>query len=249
MKALRILPMALLLASCSLSPPGRHELLIILPPLPPCWSWLPEQRMALAWRDSRGRLRSEPAMPGSRLSVDVERGYPQAILALPSSAGRGLRPAGALYPESVAAGSADGPSVDELALDWSGGYAGSLALALAGAGIDPWGFDLSRLASEAVDRCGDPWLVPVLDTARRLSRSEFRIDAFAPTRRSEVKLPGQGPWAPESPFASVGSDSVAKLPAGLWRFLGLDEELLASVGAAGEASFVRRGNLTRPGAR
>ncbi len=242
MKALPSLSLAALLASCCpcspYGPAGRHELLLAVPSLPPTWALLPEQRMALTWRGPGGRLVSALAQPGSELSIEVERGLPQAILALPSSAGRGLMPAGALYPEGVSEG-------DRLSLDWTGGYAASLALALSGAGIDPWAYDLSRLAVEATRRCGDPWLRPALGTAEALAKRDFRIDAFGLPRRFAVSLPGPGPWAPESPFAPAGSVSgagacVAQLPVGLWRFLGSGEELLVSVDAEGEAAFLRR---------
>jgi hypothetical protein len=180
------------------------------------------------------------------LRVDVERGRPQAILALPSSAGRTLQPAGALYPEALTKGAspADG-GADELVLDWPGGYAASVALALAGGGIDPWGYDLSRLAREALDRCADPWLIPALEAARRLLALEFRIDAYKEPKRMRVNLPEPGPWVPESPFegaaeSSIAGGWVAAVPEGLWRFLSPDEELLLSVDAEGRAAFVRR---------
>jgi hypothetical protein len=174
------------------------------------------------------------------MHIEVERGLPQSILALSSSAGRGLMPAGALYPEALAA------SVeDEVVLDWKGGYAACVALALSGGGVDPWGYDLSKLVDEAVARCRDPWLIPANETAQRLADLDFRIDAFKEPKRWSVSLPGSGPWAPESPFAaapaaSSGGDSVVLLSEGLWRFLGPGEELLASVDAAGRATFIRR---------
>ena len=145
-------------------------------------------------------------------------------------------PAGTLYPEALAEGGGD-----ELVLDWEGGYAASVALALAGGGADPWGYDLSRLAGEALARNGDPWLLPALETARRLMASEFRIDAFKETRRWAVSLPGPGPWAPESPFAAApAGDCVAELPEGLWRFLGTEGELFASVDSEGRLAFAHR---------
>jgi hypothetical protein len=238
--------LALMPASCSLpagSPygaMGSHEVLLILPPLPPGWAFLPDFRMALTWRGLDGRLRSALALPGTSLRIEVERGLPQSILALPSSAGRGLMPAGALYPEALAASAGD-----ELVLDWKGGYAASVALALLGGGVDPWGYDLSKLADEALARCGDPWLIPAHETARRLADLDFRIDPFKEPLYRKVSLPGSGPWAPESPFAAVptastAGDSVASLSEGLWRFLSPGEELLVSMDAEGRATFIRR---------
>jgi len=216
---------------------GGQRLLLVLPVPPPSWSFLPELRMALTWRGRGGLLRSALLLPGQSLEVEVDRGLPQAILALPSSSGRGLRPAGAIYPR-------DGG--DELELDWRGGYAASLALALLGGGIDPWGFDLTRLADEACERWADPWLLPCLDAAQALAQQDFRIDMLGQARSFQVRLPGPGPWAPESPFGqaavstSASEAPLAQLPEGLWRFLGADEELLVRVDAEGRAIFVTR---------
>jgi len=191
--------------------------------------------MALTWRGPGGLLRSALVEPGARLRVEVDRGRPQAILALPSSAGRGLRPAGAIYP-----GNAGG----QLALDWRGGYEASLALALLGGGVDPWLFNLGRLVDEALARCGDPWLLPVLDVAQALADRSFRIDLYRRMPSFALRLPGIGSWAPESPFAPApvgeGEGSTVTLGEGLWRFLGPSEELLVSVDAEGGAVFVRR---------
>jgi hypothetical protein len=214
---------------------GSHEILLILPPLPPAWASLPDFRMALTWKGPGGRLRSALALPGSALRIEVERGLPQSILARPSSAGRELMPAGALYPEAMATDAGE-----ELVLDWKGGYAASVALALLAGGVDPWGYDLSRLAGEALARCGDPWLIPAHETAQRLADLDFRIDAFKEPLRRPVSLPGGGSWAPDSPFAAAPTASVAALSEGLWRFLSPGEELLASVDAEGRATFVRR---------
>ena len=235
-----------ILSSCSLltdsggekSPFGRmgcHELLLILPPSPPAWIFLGDLRMALTWKGPGGLLRSALVLPGTTLRIDVDRGIPQAILALPVSMGRGLMPAGALYPEALA-----GQGCDELVLDWKGGYSASIAFALAREGVDPWGYDLSRLADGALTRSGDPWLIPVLEAARRLVDLDFRIDAFTMPSRHAVNRPGPGPWAPESPFASEPHSLVALLPEGLWRFLGRDEEMLVSVDTDGGMAFVRR---------
>jgi hypothetical protein len=229
-----------LLGSCSLLGPypggpgfgalGSQSLLLVLPTVPPGWASLPDLRMALTWRGSGGRLCSALASPGSRFRIEVERGLPQAILALPSSAGRGLLPAGAIYP---------GTAGEELVLDWKGGYAASVALALGRAGVDPWGFDLARLAEEALSRCGDPWLFPALESARALAERDFRIDLFREPQRFPVILPGPGPWAPESPLAPAPGQP-ALLPKGLWRFLGSGEELLVSVDPEGGALVLRR---------
>jgi hypothetical protein len=234
----------MLFASCSL-PGAAHELRVALPSLPPAWAFLPDLQIRLAWRSCSGELRSECVSPGSSLNIEVERGFPQAILALPMSAGRLLRPAGALYPEALVAHKAD-ESRDELILDWPGGYAGSVALALEGGGYDPCGYDLYRLVDEAIERSGDPWILPPLEAARRLAALGFGITAFKKPKLMDVDLGDSGPWASESPFAAPpsaapgGTSQIAQLPEGLWRFLGKEEELFVSVDSSGQATLVRR---------
>jgi hypothetical protein len=235
--------LSLALGSCSsrgwaLVPAMRdHEIRVLLPEAPRSWSALPELRMTLSWRDPEGRLREARAAAGSSVSIEVERGFPQALVALPSSSGEPLLPAGALYPEALAAGGGEG---DELHLDWRGGYAASIAAALEGGGVDPAGFDLYGLVDKALARAEDPWLVSPLETARRLAEGSFRIDRYRRPKRFDLGLPGPGPWAPESPFAPMPEGSTARLPEGLWRFLGEDAELLVSVDSVGRAAIVRR---------
>jgi len=249
MRLLVVLPLLTLpLASCAPafgSGPAfgilsRHELILILPPAPSAWAMLPDLRMSVAWKASGGSLRSASAAPGSSLRIEVDRGIPQAILALPSTRGSALMPAGALYPDGLDGPIDGGEGADELVLDWTGGYAASVATALAGAGLDPWSFDLSRLAREASARCADPWLVSPHEAARRLSALEFRISLYADPTRSAVSLPGPGPWAPESPFEPAPEGAVAMLSEGLWRFVSPCGELLAALDAEGGFSFVRR---------
>jgi hypothetical protein len=242
----RILAAAALLALLASCPQpgaslGRHALLIGLPPAPPAWASLPGLRYAVSWRSADGVRRSALAAPGSCLRIEVGRGFPQAILAAPDAAGRELRPAGALYPEALA-GALPGKGVEELSLDWTGGYAASVALALEREGIDPGSYRLRALADEALDRSGDPWLLPAAETARRLAAGAFRMDVFRRPTRFELSLPVEGgPWAPESPFAERPGDAgELRLPAGLWRFVGAGEELFASVDEGGRAAFLRR---------
>lgn len=227
---------AAILAGCSPATLGSlasHELVVVLPPLPGAWDGLPDPVMALAWKGPDGGRRFALAAPGSSLRIAVERGRPQAVLALPSSAGRSLLPAGALYPEALGGGAGD-----DLTLDWLGGYAASVGLALEGGGVDPWGYDLYKLAREAYARCRDPWLLAALETAESLARGEFRIDRFTSPARLPFVLPGPGPWSPESPFAAAPVDGVAMLPPGLWRYLGEGGELLVSVSREGGAVFL-----------
>jgi hypothetical protein len=242
MNALKFWSLALLAAfsaSCSQpsGPLSVQGLTVVLPPAPKAWAFLPELRISLSWREPDGRARSLLASPGSRLKIEVERGYAQALIARPSSSGRQLCPAGALYPEALAGKSGKGS--DELFLDWRGGYAGSIALALEGGGIDPGCFDLYRLVDGAIARSGDPWVVSPLEAARRLASLDFRIDLYNQASRRSVVLPGPGPWASESPFAAEAS-STASLSEGLWRFLGETGELLVSVDSGGRATTIER---------
>jgi hypothetical protein len=231
---------ALFLVSCSrsfvlpLRDVNSHALVLVLPSPPESWAGLPDLAMAVSWRDPDGRLRSTVTAPGSRISIEVERGHPQALIARPSSAGRTLSPAGALYPEALtrSRGSSYDDDRDALYLDWIGGYAASIALALWSGGVDPWCYDLYRLADAALERSGDPWLISPLEAARRLSSLEFRIDAYKTPELMQVKLPDPCPWAPESPFAAAGTQ-VSLLPEGLWRFLGAEASLLVSVDSEG----------------
>ena len=226
-------------------PPAVHRLDVALPEPPASWACLPDLRFELRWRDAAGLERSSDASPGSRVQIEVKRGRPQAILALPAPCSRGMEPmepmepAGALYPEALEA-----TDSDALSLDWPGGYAASIALDLESAGLDPWAYDLSRLAAEGLARSGDPWLLPALEAARRLAEGSFRADAFRERSRSAVVLPGPGPWAPESPFAAAplgsGEGPLAMLPEGLSRFVGPAGELLVSVDAEGNATCLIR---------
>ena len=248
MKLLFALPL-LAFVPCACAPPfgvfGRHEIVLALPAAPAAWSCLSDLRMEVHWKSPDGKLRSASAPPGARLHVEVGRGIPQGILAYPFSGARPLKPAGALYPEALTIGSGgmdDG--ADLLVLDWQGGYAASIAAELLRGGLDPWAYDLSRLAAEASGRCSDPWLIPCLEAARRLTSLEFRIDAYQKPSRAAMDLPGPGPWAPESPYESApeasGGASVAMLSEGLWRFVAPAEELFVSVGGDGTHRFVRR---------
>ena len=230
---------------------GAHRLRVVLPPFPSAWASLPDQRFALSWRGVRGERRSLSADPGSVVEIEVERGYPQSVLAIPSSAGRGLKPAGALYPEAIAARgvavrgvAAGSDGADELVLDWMGGYVAQVAAELEGSGLDPRLYALGRLAREAESRGADPWILGAPETARRLAERSFRATAFCDPKRYACSLPVGGAWAPESPFAlaprASGGGVEADLPAALWRFQGLDAELLVSGEEAGGFSWMLR---------
>jgi hypothetical protein len=243
------------LASCALADglSGTHRIRIALPEAPASWAFLPELRAALSWRAPGGALRSAAARLGGTAEIEVERGRPQEILALPSSAGRGLRPAGALYPEALAAAPRCGRAEEELALDWIGGYVASAALDLEGEGVDPRAYDLERLGREAAARSSDPWVLPAVEAARRLLEGELRASAFDDRDSFAVALPGGGPWAPESPFAKAPRTSSsplapyeADLPVGLWRFVGPEDELMVSVDGAGSSAWVVRPRRVLP---
>jgi hypothetical protein len=215
---------------------SRHALLLSLPAVPAAWTSLPDLGLEVEWRDERGRSARASAAMGARLAIFVERGRPQAILAIPSSRGRPLRPAGALYPEALSECIGEG-AIDLLRLDWPGGYAASIWRILEGGGVDPASFDLSRLVDEALARCSDPWLVDPIETARHLATSSFRVSIYKEPPRFSVQLLGS-PWAPESPFPQEAG-SISSLPAGLWRFLSPEKELFVSVDEQGEPVLVQ----------
>jgi hypothetical protein len=228
-----------------------HRLCIRLPERPDSWSCLPELRIALSWRDADGRTRSLSLAPGVSAEIEVERGRPQVIFALPSSRGRGLKPAGALYPEALTVGAAterSASSGDEIALDWIGGYVASVAYALEREGLDPRAYALDRLAREISTRSSDPWLLSADETARRLSAHSLRASDFDEPRRYQVLMPAPGPWAPESPFGEEPKPCLdegpdcwkAELPAGLWRFIGAENELFIEVDSEGVHGWALR---------
>jgi hypothetical protein len=247
MRAAAPILLVLWLSSCSPGGLGlprgvkAQELRVFLPEPPASWASLPGLSISLSWRDPEGRLRSSAAEPGSSLRVEVERGFPQALVATPSSSGRRLCPAGALYPEALADKGGEGEA-DELHLDWRGGYAACLASELEDGGLDPSGYDLYALVDQAIARAEDPWLVSPLETARRLAEGCFRIDGYKKPERFSVELPGPEPWAPESPFAAApeGEAATARIPEGLWRFVGRKGELFVSVDERGGAIFAAR---------
>jgi len=224
---------------------SRHAIVAVMPAVPAAWASLPEPRMTLAWRGADGKALSVSALPGESVPIELERGRPQALLAVLDSKGRLLEPAGALYPEALTRPSPlrEAGYEDSICLDWAGGYAASLALAFEKRGLDPWGYDLYRLVDGALARTRDPWTQAPLDVARLLSSLDFRIDRYKEKKRFTVSLPCRA-WSPESPFEAAplastgGGVSIAQLTPGLWRFLGIDSELLVSVDEKGGASFV-----------
>jgi hypothetical protein len=226
----------LLVACEQISRPNSHFLRLVLPTAPSSWVSLPELELEVSWRDEEGAHVTSRASFGGALTITVERGVPQAILALPLSRNRALRPAGILYPEGLEAGESEG-DIDLCRLDWLGGYAARVWRLLESGGVDPCSFDITRLVSEASARCSDPWIVDPSEVARCLVASSFRLSLYKDGDSFSVILPDSA-WAPESPFASA-TDSIVSLPAGLWRFLDSQTELFVSVDEQGEFAFVR----------
>ena len=228
---------SLLLVACEqISRPSSHALRLALPVTPAAWTFLPELELEVSWRDEKGVHVVSRAPLGGALTITVERGLPQAILALPLSRDRALRPAGILYPEGLERGETEG-GIDLCRLNWQGGYAARVWRLLESGGVDPCSFDLTRLVGEAQARCSDPWIVDPSEVARCLVASSFRLSLYKDRDSFPVILPDSA-WAPESPFAPT-TDSIVSLPTGLWRFLGSQTELLVSVDEQGEFAFVR----------
>ena len=229
--------LSLLFIACEqISRPNSHTLRLSLPAAPSSWAFLPELELEVSWRDEKGTCVMSRAPFGTALTITVERGVPQAILALPLSRGRALRPAGILYPEGLERGEREG-DIDLCHLDWIGGYSANLWRLLESRGVDPCSFDLTRLVDEASARCSDPWIIEPYEVARRLVSSSFRLSLYKNGDSFPVILPDSA-WAPESPFPPA-TDSIVSLPAGLWRFLGSQNELFVSVDEQGEIAFVR----------
>lgn len=138
--------------------------------------------------------------------------------------------------------------MDEIVLDWIGGYVASVACALEREGLDTRSYALERLGREIAERCADPWVVSADEIARRLYEKTMRASVFNEPRRYSVVLPPPGPWAPESPCAAAPKLSAkggvvgweTEAPAGLWRFVGPENELILEVGSEGACVWMFR---------
>jgi len=245
----------LALAACGdrLGPEAR-ELVLVLPEVPRSWADLPGISYEVEWIGPSGLRESAEAAPGACLAIRVPWGRSQAIRARPSSLGRPLSPAGALYPQDLAWEAPAPPWIgaiaarEELVLDWLGGYVAEVAACLERAGLEPSRYDLGRLKVEAGSRAADPWsaLAP-REVARRLAEGSFRADGLRERTRFAVALPGPGPWAPESALSDPplprgedgGWEWEALLAEGTHRLIGPDGELLLSVDSSGENVAVR----------
>jgi len=262
----------LLLASClPLGGMGLHRVVLALPPIPAAWSCLPDVRFELEWIGISGLREHLEATPLSQVAVELPRGRTQAIRAAALAGGLVLAHAGALYPAGI---DAEGERFSlpwaeggRLELDWLGGYAAEIAASLESVGIDPFRFDLARLARELEARGIDPWAaLSPCELARRLAAGTFRLDALREPARREIVLPGPGPWAPESPLAAApeplasaaggaaAGGAAPGAPAEAWsvplgqgihRFVGAAEILVVLVEAEGEAAFVRLARAAR----
>jgi hypothetical protein len=248
-----LLSVLLFSSSCALPDLSSERLLLSFPEPPPSWAFLGLSSFRVRWRDASGLGREAVVEAGGKLEVSVRRGGFQALLAYPEGRGRGLAPAGALYPEGLEARDPYGLEAEPrpLGLSWAGGWLASVCSRLEAGGLEPEGFDLGGLARLA--EAGDPWLAEPGAVALRLSEGRFRSSLVSGPTLFTVALPGPGPWAPESPLApapraatgeaaagEADSPFEAELPEGCHLFVGLGESLLVSVDGKGSSCLVRR---------
>jgi hypothetical protein len=221
------------------------EIELRLPAVPPSWDFLTDLSFTVRWRGGDGLLHERRAAPASTMTIDVERGASQAIVALPVTAAGALRPAGARYPADLAEGNgAWGPPAPVvLALDWRGGWLGEVHRQLELRGHDPERFNLSRLGEELSEPGLDPWQLAPGSAAERLAEGRFSVRLLDPPERFPVVLPGPGPWAFESALAAPPVDEgpdgwKMALPVGQWLLLGPESAIVVGVGEDGAALVV-----------
>ncbi|MCE5255744.1 MAG: hypothetical protein LLF89_02730 [Spirochaetaceae bacterium] len=229
--------------SCSMARPvSVHSLQVSIPILPECWQGLSLDGYEVHWEDPAGQKRTSIMKPDEGLVVEVKRGCKQAILAYPLTAKARFRPFGALYPYDVAPETPGFISAqpDLLLFSSSSGYTAACAVALEKAGCDPWAFALDELHEVWEKKDCDPWQLATAEAASALMDASFGSGIFS-AKATEVELPGEEAWWPESPFIQVGQVAGRKyacLPEGLNLLYGTDETLLVMV--AGDETTMQR---------
>ncbi len=237
-----------------------HELIVSPPPRPEIWHEIPYIEYRIYWRNPEGGMEERRLEENERAVVSVSRGVFQCMKMeaiarfTPSGEAFRLRPAGMLYPHESAR------SGDRLVASWSQGYICEVDEALERGSFDPDEFNLPRMEAIVDGASADPWFRPIAESAKDLTEGRFRQDAFAPARQFHVRLPGPGPWYPESPFGeavvelpeagceketfqSEGKSMIpvlgAKLPAGIQGYFGPSGRLLVKVEEDGSFLWVR----------
>jgi hypothetical protein len=231
------------LVSCTLDPLLMDRVSLSLPCIPESWKGLDGIDCMLSWRDPRGKQRRQRVEPGGLVELELARGRCQALLFEPRIRGHPLKPGGAIYPWDLEfSPGLPSISVSAISLDWQGGWAASLFRILDEEGPGAGGFDLPRLAMEARRRLSDPWAIDPRIVARRLIEGSFRLDTLREPSLMELRLPGPGPWHPESPLAQLPSPIEggysALLYPGLQHLFGPDLELFVAPRGDSEPALI-----------
>ena len=228
--------------SCGLDSLFIHEIILEMPRRPLAWLNLGVLSYELRWNDEEGKERFAVVAEDDIFSLRLRRGGSEAIRALPRCGEAILDQAGGLYPFDVQEPENDLPSKrpDRVKLSFQSGYAVAVADALEAAGRDPWAYPIEKLAAipEGIGR--DPWTLPAWKTAQALIDGNFRLSLF-PKPATEVRLPGDAEWWPESPYCLIergDKGSVVTLPEGIHGFFSPSERLIVKVGD-GEAILQR----------
>lgn len=220
------LPTALLaalltMAGCSAGSPWTHVLELELPERPAAWSSCPALEYRVEWIDAAWNHRSALLAEGERMRLEIPRGAPQWLLAVPLSDGHELRPAAALYPVGLAPSTGTGifRKSTLLRADFPGGYAAAVAGCIEKSGYRAFEYPCDRLDLEIERLSGsslgflqadesplpDPWSLAPGSVAASLLQGNFRIASF---RKPSVRFTfpessGGNGWYPESPFCSI----------------------------------------------
>ena len=240
-----------ILAGCAAGTPWMQVVELELPARPAAWSDCPVMEYRIEWIDAALMHRSVWCREGESVRLEIARGVPQWILAIPVSGAHELRPAAVLYPSGLDDGTARGVigEIPKIRADFSGGYAAVVAGCIEKAGYRAFEYPCDRLAAELETLSGeslipgnetlapfpDPWTQAPETVAASLLQGNFRISSFrTPAVRFELpENSGGGCWYPESPFCRLyrtedGGQS-ALLCDGLDRFFSGSSTLLVRV--------------------
>ena len=223
-----------ILVSCSIRCIYIHTICVEMPIRPELWQGLDALVYEIHWKDEEGMDRVASVSEDGALLVNLRRGARQAILAIPRSAGRKFRPAGALYPfdlDDIPGEGVPSRNPDTMRLSFSSGYPSATARCIEADGYDPWVYPLEKLGSIRETRGRDPWALPPWKAARSFLEGSFRISSF-PAATNSLVLPTDSPWWPESPLCLLESDGArqtARLSEGIHVFFGKEERLVVKV--------------------
>jgi hypothetical protein len=111
-----------------------------------------------------------------------------------------LRPAGGIYPGSLAVQAADGARAAAFPLSWEDGAAATVLWDLDCLGRDTSLFNVDRLAAMLREQ-PDPWDIDLTSAAEAIASGSFSVYDIDRLPVHDVKIvTGNGTWATESPF-------------------------------------------------